>query len=194
MACTVRTTRIRLGRLNRCPNCEYTGQGGPDKHAILIWPHRCDVQLGKLEPSCKTLQKQLLASHHSYKKSPQAQEIPATKPAGRSIAGSERIQIRELRLRRLPHHAENPAKQHVTGLVTKYWYRFQGFTTGLLQAGIPVASLAVNSDRSLVRLCRPLICVATSPAPSPLPLPSRWLATHRGIANLSPPTPQGGES
>ena len=49
-----------------------------------------------------------------------------------SIPG--RVRTCNLRLRRLPHHAETPAKQHVTAREnTKNWHRFQGFATGLLQ-------------------------------------------------------------
>jgi len=61
MARTVRSSRIRPGRLNRRPNREYTGQSGPDEHSGLIWPHRCDAQLGKLAAFSKTLEKQLVA-------------------------------------------------------------------------------------------------------------------------------------
>ena len=66
------------------------------------------------------------------------------------LPASDRIRTCNLRLRRLPHYAETPAKQHVTAReFTKKWYRFQGFTTGLRQSTFRLAADRLLQTKAL---------------------------------------------
>lgn len=84
MACTVRSAQTRPGRFDRRPNGECTGLGGPGEHASLICPHRSDVQLGKLEPSRKTLEKPLPTDCKDRTRDHKTQGFPAKFPASNS--------------------------------------------------------------------------------------------------------------